>query len=121
GGAAGVIDNRLAGRLESDLPPLEKASEKMGREICKLAIALLALHKPQSYGKGAVVGVNGEPEHCNAMLTTVFGNVVREAAGGGKAWISSMTKRASAGVSLDIPLAHKDALYVRSHYDGITI
>ena len=54
------------------------------------------------------------------MLTTVFGNVMREAAGGGKAWISSITKRASAGVSLDI-LAHKDALYctlaLRRHHD----
>ena len=55
------------------------------------------------------------------MLTTVFGNVMREAAGGGKAWISSFTKRAAPGATIDIPLAHKDALYVRSHYDGITI
>ncbi len=55
------------------------------------------------------------------MLTTVFGNVMREAAGGGKAWISSFTKRAAPGATIDIPFAHKDALYVRSHYDGITI
>jgi hypothetical protein len=55
------------------------------------------------------------------MLTTVFGNVMRDAAGGGKAWISSLTKRAAPGATIDIPLAHKDALYVRSHYDGITI
>jgi hypothetical protein len=55
------------------------------------------------------------------MLTTVFGNVMREAIGGGKAWISSMTKRAAPGAAIDIPLAHKDALYVRSHYDGMTI
>jgi hypothetical protein len=55
------------------------------------------------------------------MLTTVLGNVMREAAGGGKAWISSMTKRAAPGTLIDIPLAHKDALYVRSHYDGITL
>jgi hypothetical protein len=55
------------------------------------------------------------------MLTTVFGNVMREAAGGGKAWISSMTKRAGPGAAIDIPLAHKDALYVRSHYDGMTL
>src|SRR6516162_5979003 len=116
---AGVIDNPFAGRFESDLSPLVKASEQIGREICKLAIALLAPHKPQGYRKGAVVDVNGEQGHCNAMLTTVFGNVMREAAGGGNAWISSITKRASAGVSLHIPLAHKDAL--RSHYDGITI
>jgi hypothetical protein len=55
------------------------------------------------------------------MLTTVFGNEMRAAAGGGKAWISSLTKRAAPGASIDIPLAHKDALYVRSHYDGITV
>ena len=65
--------------------------------------------------------MNGEQEHGVAMLTTVFGNVMRDAAGGGKAWISSLTKRAAPGATIDIPLAHKDALYVRSHYDGITI
>ena len=74
-----------------------------------------------SYGKAAIVGSNGEQEHGNAMLTTVFGNVMREAIGGGKAWISSMTKRAAPGATIDMPLAHKDALYVRSHYDGMTI
>ena len=82
---------------------------------------MLAPHKAQSYGKAAIIGVNGEQEHGVSMLTTVFGNVMREAAGGGKAWISSITKRAALGATIDIPLAHKDALYVRSHYDGITI
>src|SRR6266581_1499753 len=71
--------------------------------------------------KVAVIGINGEQEHGVAMLTTVFGNVMREAAGGGKAWISSLTKRAAPGASIDIPFAHKDALYVRAHYDGITV
>ena len=61
------------------------------------------------------------PELTVECLTTVFGNVMREAAGGGKAWISSMTKRAGPGAGIDIPLAHKDALYVRSHYDGISL
>jgi Amino acid synthesis len=83
--------------------------------------ACQSARKAVSYGKAAVVGINGEQEHGNAMLTTVFGNVMREATGGGKAWISSMTKRGSPGGSIDVPLAHKDALYVRSHYDGMTI
>ena len=78
-------------------------------------------YKPESYGKAAIIGINGEQEHGVALLTTVFGNVMRDAAGGGKAWISSLTKRAAPGSTIDIPLAHKDALYVRSHYDGITI
>ena len=82
---------------------------------------MLAPDQAVSYGKAAIVGINGEQEHGNAMLTTVFGNVMREAVGGGKAWISSMTKRAAPGATIDVPLAHKDALYVRSHYDGMTL
>ena len=118
---AAVIDNPFAGRFERDLSPLTNASDEIGRHICQIAIALLSPHKPESYGKAAVIGMNGEQEHGVAMLTTVFGNVMREAAGGGKAWISSFTKRAAPGATIDIPLAHKDALYVRSHYDGITV
>jgi len=116
-----VIDNPFAGRFERDLGPLTDASAEIGRRICAHAIALLSPYKPQSYGKAAIIGMNGEQEHGVAMLTTVFGNVMRDAAGGGKAWISSITKRAAPGATIDIPFAHKDALYVRSHYDGITI
>jgi len=119
--AVAVVHNPFAGRYVEDLSPLVRASESIGREICAIAIALLAPFKPASYGKAAVVGLAGEQEHGVAMLTTVFGNVMREAAGGGKAWISSLTKRAPPGTAIDIPLAHKDALYVRSHYDGVTI
>jgi hypothetical protein len=115
-----VIDNPFAGRFEPDLKPLTDASAGIGRHICGLAVALLG-QQPESYGKAAVIGMNGEQEHGVALLTTVFGNVMREAAGGGKAWISSFTKRAAPGAAIDVPLAHKDALYVRSHYDGITI
>jgi hypothetical protein len=119
--AVAIIDNPFAGRFVEDLSPLTRASEAIGREICAIAVRLLAPDQAVSYGKAAVVGINGEQEHGNAMLTTVFGNVMREAAGGGKAWISSMTKRAAPGAAIDIPLAHKDALYVRSHYDGMTV
>jgi hypothetical protein len=119
--AVAIVDNPFAGRFVEDLSSLTRASEAIGREICAIAVGLLAPDQAVSYGKAAVVGTNGEQEHGNAMLTTVFGNVMREAAGGGKAWISSMTKRATPGAMIDIPLAHKDALYVRSHYDGMTL
>ena len=118
--AVAVIDNPFAGRFEKDLTPLTDASLDIGRHICAIAIALLGV-PPESYGKAALIGLNGEQEHGVAMLTTVFGNEMRAAAGGGKAWISSLTKRAAPGTPIDIPLAHKDALYVRSHYDGITV
>jgi hypothetical protein len=119
--AVAIVRNPFAGRYVEDLWPLTAASEAVGKEICAIAVALLAPHRPESYGKAAVIGLAGEQEHGNAMLTTTFGNVMREAAGGGKAWISSFTKRAAPGATIDIPFAHKDALYVRSHYDGISI
>ena len=114
--AVAIVQNPFAGRYVQDLSPLVKASEAIGREICAIAVALLAPYK-----RRAVIGIGGEQEHGNAMLTTVYGNVMREAAGGGKAWISSFTKVAAPGATIDVPLAHKDALYVRSHYDGISL
>ena len=118
---AAVLANPLAGRYVDDLGSLTEASAAIGREITAMAVALLAPYKAESYGKAAIIGLAGEQQHGSAMLTTVFGNVMREASGGGTAWISSLTKRAAPGTCIDIPLAHKDALYVRSHYDGITI
>ncbi|MGE0626980.1 MAG: amino acid synthesis family protein [Hyphomicrobiaceae bacterium] len=118
---AAVIANPFAGRYVDDLSPLTDRSAAIGREITGIAMSLMGSMKPESYGKAAVIGLAGEQQHGSAMLTTIFGNVMREAAGGGKAWISSFTKRAAPGATIDIPLAHKDALYVRSHYDGISI
>ena len=73
----------ILAELEPDLGPLTAASEDIGRQICARAVALMGPHRPVSYGKAGLVGVNGEQEHAVAMLTTVFGNVMRDAAGGG--------------------------------------
>jgi hypothetical protein len=75
----------------------------------------------QSYGKSSIVGMNGEEEHGHAFLTSAMADRVREAVGGGAAWISSTGKRGAPGTAIDVPLAHKDALKVRSHYDTITV
>jgi hypothetical protein len=119
--AAAVIANPYAGHYVEDLTPLIEASAALGRELAVLALGALAPYRAESYGKAAIVGVAGEQEHGNAVLTTTFANPLRDAIGGGKAWISSFTKRAPAGTAIDIPLASKDALYVRSHYDGMTV
>ena len=116
-----VLTNPFAGGYVADLSALTEASLDIGRRLSALGVAALAPWPAQSYGKAGLVGTEGEQEHAVAMLTTVFGNAMRDAVGGGKAWVSSMTKRVAAGSTIDIPLAHKDALYVRSHYDGITI
>ena len=116
-----VLENPYAGRFSEDLSLLVKESPALGREFGRRLVALSDHEKISSYGKACIVGVEGEYEHGNALLTTAFADPVRDAVGGGKAWISSITKRAAPGATIDIPLAHKDALYVRSHYDGITI
>lgn len=116
-----IIENPYAGRYVEDLRPLIEASADLGREIARRAVDALAPNRAESYGKAAIVGLAGEQEHGNAVLTTTFANPLREALGGGKAWISSFTKRGTPGTAIDVPLASKDALYVRSHYDGMTI
>jgi hypothetical protein len=119
--AVAVVTNPYAGHKIDDLRPLIDASKEIGRELAEAAITALGPFPVQSYGKGAVVGLAGEQEHANALITTAFAEPLRAAVGGGKAWISSFTKRAAPGAIIDIPLASKDALYVRSHYDGMTI
>jgi amino acid synthesis protein len=116
-----IIRNPFAGRYEEDLSPLTKDSAVLGTELGRRAVSLLGGRPVQGYGKGGIAGVAGEQEHVVACVTTVFGDAFREAVGGGAAWISSATKVGPAGVSLDIPLAYKDALYVRSHYDAVTL
>jgi hypothetical protein len=119
--AIAVVENPYAGRYVEDLDPLIAASADLGRELAALAVRAMEPYAAQSYGKAAIVGLDGEQEHANAVLTTTFAEPLRKAIGGGKAWISSFTKRAAPGTPIDVPLAYKDALYVRSHYDGMTI
>ncbi|MEI6038861.1 MAG: amino acid synthesis family protein [Actinomycetes bacterium] len=116
-----IFKNPFAGRYVEDLSPLTLHSANIGNELGRRAVNLLGGQPVESYGKGGIAGINGEQEHVVACITTVFGNTFREQIGGGAAWISSATKVASAGTSLDIPLAYKDELYVRSHYDAMTI
>lgn len=116
-----IVKNDFAGRWVEDLSPYYEASAGLGQQISELGVAQMKPFEVESYGKAAIVGTAGEQEHGVALLTTIYGNVLRDAVGGGSAWISSATKRAQPGASIDIPLAYKDALYVRSHYDAMSI
>ena len=117
---AAVIANPFAGRFGEDLDLIVKNSPALGAEFARRIKMLSGSARIESYGKAAVVGTSGEYEHGNAFLTSIFADPIREAVGGGKAWFPSTGKRGGPGTSIDIPLAHKDALYVRSHYDTIT-
>jgi hypothetical protein len=116
-----VLENPFASRKVEDLSPLIEASVALGEMMARRALDALGSYKVQSYGKGGIVGLNGELEHAAALLTTAYANPIRDAIGGGKAWISSMTKVAAPGTPIDVPMNHKDDVYVRSHYDGMTI
>lgn len=116
-----VVANPFAGRgFVADLSALVEASADIGTFLGTEAARLLG-DPVQSYGKGGLAGLDGEQEHVNAALTSVFGNAFRDAVGGGKAWITSATKVAGAGAVLDVPLAYKDEIWVRSHYDALEV
>lgn len=118
---AAAVDNPHAGQVVDNFDSVIARSNSLGLEFGRRFCAILKDTPVQSYGKATLVGVNGEYEHGNAFLTTEFADPIREALGGGKAWIPSTGKRSGPGTTIDIPLAHKDALYVRSHYDTISV
>jgi len=117
---AAVIQNPYAGVYHEDLSAAIEWGAELGRWLGEKAVKALE-DRPESYGKGGIVGIHGELDHANMFLTTAFGDALRRAVGGGKAWISSTSKKGGPGTSLDVPLAHKDALYVRSHYDAMEV
>ena len=116
-----VIQNPYANKFSQDLSLLTEPSSRLGDAFGRRLIRAANGHPIRSYGKSCLVGVNGEYEHGNACLTTSFANPIREAIGGGQAWIPSTGKVGGPGTAIDVPLAHKDALYVRSHYDTVTV
>lgn len=119
--SAVVFKNPFAGKWVEDLSPLTKPSASIGTVLGERAVGLLRGRAVESYGKGGIAGTDGEQEQVVACVTSVFGDALRAAVGGGEAWISSATKVGAAGTSIDIPLAFKDEVYVRSHYDAMTI
>ena len=121
--AVAVIENPFAGRYVEDLSPLMDVGEELGELLAMRAITALGIEGPsaESYGKAAAVGENGELEHAAAVLHPKLGAPVRKILGKGAALIPSSKKRGGPGVALDVPLGHKDAAFVRSHFDGMEV
>jgi hypothetical protein len=121
--AIAVIENPFAGRYVEDLAPLIEIGEELGKILSERAVAALGIDggKVESYGKAALVGADGEMEHAAALLHPKMGTPVRKTLTKGAALIPSSKKRGAPGSELDIPLGHKDAAYVRSHFDGMQV
>jgi hypothetical protein len=121
--ACAVIRNPFAGRYVEDLTPLMEIGAELGGYLGQRAVAALGIAPAdaESYGKAALVGEDGELEHAAALLHPKMGAPLRQAVEKGAALVPSSKKRGGAGQVLDIPLGHKDAAYVRSHFDGMEV
>ncbi len=118
---AAVIKNPYAGKYQEDLSELSEIGEWLGDYLSKEAVKVLGEGNVHSYGKGAIAGLDGELEHCAAILHPKLGKPMRDAIGGGKAIIPSAKKAGAAGTALDVPLHYKDAAFVRTHYDAMEV
>jgi len=119
--AIAVIDNPYAGRYSENLDELIAIGEELGGllgEKCVLALGI-APGQAQSYGKAAIVGEAGELEHAAAILHPKLGAPLRKAVEKGAALVPSAKKMGGLGTAIDVPLGHKDAAFVRSHFDAI--
>jgi hypothetical protein len=121
GWVAAIIRNPFAGRYEPDLQWFMDDLKPLGLECSTRLVEALAI-KPaevQAYGKGSLVGVNGEIEH-GALWHVPGGYAMRELIGQALAIVPSAAKMGAMGAAIDLPIHHKDAAYVRSHFDAIT-
>ncbi len=119
--AMAAINNPYVGKPVADLKALIAYGATVGDLLAEKVLAQYG-NQPalvESYGKGAIVGTQGEIEHGYAAITRPFATRVRKALGNCTAWMAANVKRGALGAVLDVPMAYKEALYVRSHYDTV--
>jgi hypothetical protein len=121
--AAAVVTNPFAGRHVADLGELAALGELLGGMLGERAVHALGVPPAhvQSYGKAVIVGEDGELEHAAAILHPKLGAPFRLAVEEGAALIPSSKKRGGMGTAIDVPLGHKDAAFVRSHFDAMEV
>ncbi len=121
--AIAVVANPYAGVYQPDLEVLIDLGERLGHILGSRAVAALGIapEQTQSYGKAAIVGEDGELEHAAAVLHPKMGAPLRRAVAHGAALVPSANKRGGMGTAIDVPLGHKDAAYVRSHFDAMEV
>ena len=119
--AMAVIENPFAGRYVADLDALIQIGEELGGLLGERCVQALGIEpaQAQSYGKAAIVGEAGELEHAAAILHPKLGAPLRRAVEKGAALVPSSKKMGGMGTGIDVPLGHKDAAFVRSHFDAM--
>ena len=121
--AMAVIANPYAGHYSEGLDELIAIGEELGGLLGERCVTALGIEpaQAQSYGKAAIVGEGGELEHAAAILHPKLGAPLRKAVQKGAALVPSAKKMGGMGTAIDVPLGHKDAAYVRSHFDAIEV
>ncbi|MFM8546528.1 MAG: amino acid synthesis family protein [Betaproteobacteria bacterium] len=119
--AIAVITNPYAGRFSESLDELIAIGEELGGVLGERCVKALGIApgEAESYGKAAIVGEAGELEHAAAILHPKLGAPLRKAVEKGAALVQSAKKMGGMGAAIDVPLGHKDAAFVRSHFDAI--
>jgi hypothetical protein len=122
GAIVGVIHNPFAGRYVEDIAPFMKDLEPLGLDMARALVNALGgdPEEIEGYGKGAIVGAAGELEH-GALWHVPGGYAMREILGDAKAIVPSAKKVGGVGTAIDIPIHHRAAAYVRSHYDAMEV
>ena len=136
-----VLTNPFAKRYEADILPMMEQLNAVGIDMAHRLLAAMAVpvERIEGYGKGAIIGADGELEH-GALWHVPGGYAMRELLGWkgdriaymqGKgedktgqpgnalAIVPSTKKVGPPGACLDMPLTHINASYVRSHFDAI--
>ncbi|MDX3894466.1 amino acid synthesis family protein [Pusillimonas sp.] len=119
--AMAVIENPYSGRYAENLDELTAIGEELGGLLGEQCVKALGIQPEQaeSYGKAAIVGEAGELEHAAAILHPKLGAPLRKAVQKGAALVPSSKKMGGIGSAIDVPLGHKDAAFVRSHFDAV--
>jgi len=119
--AMAVITNPYAGQFSENLDQLIDIGEELGGLLGERCVKALGIQPEdaQSYGKAAIVGEAGELEHAAAILHPKLGAPLRKAVSKGAALVPSAKKQGTLGTAIDVPLGHKDAAFVRSHFDAM--
>lgn len=121
GAIVAVVTNPFAGRFEPNLQPAMEDLKPLGLMLTDRLIAAMGGREGiDGYGKGAIVGAKGEVEH-GALWHLPGGYAMRERLGTSRAIVPSAMKVAAMGASLDVPLGHINAAYVRGHFDAFTV
>jgi len=119
--AMAVITNPYAGKFNDNLDQLIDIGEELGGLLGERCVKALGIQPEEahSYGKAAIVGEGGELEHAAAILHPKLGAPLRQAVSKGAALVPSAKKQGTLGTAIDVPLGHKDAAFVRSHFDAM--